>query len=253
MKSTAEATKIKPNNFIKKILLKIQASLGVYPKKITVIVNKVIGKIRGISVIIPNPKLPNYYIFREMFNEDSTIIDVGCGFDADLSVYMIKKYGLKSVGIDPTLKHQLSLASLSKKSQGHFIHKLWAISATNGKITFNESKNSVSGSILNDHKNLQNNNVKTYEVESVNMSRLPISLGLEKIQFIKLDIEGAEYDLIDHLEKDDLIKYDQIFIEFHHHAIPKYSKKDTLNRANKIKSFGFKSFTLNNHDFLFYR
>lgn len=212
-----------------------------------------IGKIKDIKVIIPNPKIPNYYLFKNKLNVDSVIIDVGCGFDADFSVYMINKYGLKAIGIDPTLKHRGSLANLSDKMRGRFSHKLLAISAVDGKIIFNESKNNVSGSILKDHKNIKNNDIKTYEVESVSLCKLPDYLHLPKIQYIKLDIEGAEYDLIERSKKEDLEKYEQIFIEFHHHAIPQYSKQNTLDSADKMKKLGFKSFSIDNHNFLFYR
>ncbi len=210
------------------------------------------GKIKGISIIVPNPKTPNYYLSKNKFNSDSVIIDVGCGFDADFSVYMIKKYGLKAIGIDPTLKHKESLEKLVKESAGKFTHKTIAISRENGKIIFNESEENVSGSILRDHKNIKNNKIKTYEVESISLGKLPDYLHLHKIQYIKLDIEGAEYDLIEKLKREDLAKYDQIFVEFHHHATD-YSLKDTSEAVRKISGFGFKNFSINNHDFLFYR
>lgn len=216
-------------------------------------IKMIFGKMKGVNIIIPNPKIPNYYLFKDKFNADSTIIDVGCGFDADFSVYMIKRYGMRSIGIDPTWKHKESLVNLSKKTQGKFIHKLLAISATDGKITFNESEDNVSGSILKDHKNIKDNKVKTYEVESVSLGKLPDYIGLHEIQYIKLDIEGAEYELIDKVRKEDLEKYSQIFVEFHHHAIPRYSKQDTLKRVKKIESFGFRPFSIDNHNFLFYR
>lgn len=214
---------------------------------------RMVGRMMGINIVFPDPKLPNYYMFISKFGPSSTIIDVGCGFDADFSMYMIRRYGLGSIGIDPTLKHEQSLRLLSERTEGKFVHKLWAISNTDGKITFNESKDSVSGSILDQHKNIQEGAYAKYDVESVSLRNLPDRLGLAKIVYIKLDIEGAEYDLIDTLNKEDLDKYDQIFIEFHHHALPQYSPKDTLARACKIRSFGFKSFSFNDHDFLFYR
>ena len=196
---------------------------------------------------------PNYLFKGAFFLPQDTIVDVGCGFDADFSVYMIKKFGVKTIGIDPTLKHKSSLAKISIESGGKFIHKEWAVSATDGKISFNESENNVSGSILGEHKNIKNGGVKKYEVESISLLNLPARLNLEKIKYIKLDLEGAEYELIEKIKKEDLEKYEQIFIEFHHHCVPRYSKEDTLRMARKIESFGFNSFSLDKHNFLFYR
>ncbi|MEK6927628.1 MAG: FkbM family methyltransferase [Nanoarchaeota archaeon] len=204
------------------------------------------GIIKGIHYV------PSNYLFKGKFNEGDTIIDVGCGFDADFSVYMIKRFGLTSIGIDPTLKHVDSLKTINNNMNCKFKHYPIAISANDGEIIFNESEDNVSGSILKEHKNVRNDRIKTYSVKSVSLEKLPDYLGLNKIKYIKLDIEGAEYDLIKGLESEDLNKYEQIFIEFHHHAT-NYSMNDTLNRVKRMSSFGFKSFTLNNHDFLFYR
>lgn len=206
-----------------------------------------IGKMRDIHYVPPN------YIFRGNFKNSGVIIDAGCGFDADFSVYMISKYGLRAIGIDPTLKHKESLDKLSKKMNGRFSHKFFAISSVNGKIIFNESEDNVSGSILTEHKNVKNDMIKKYEVESISLSKLPEILGLPKIEYIKLDLEGAEYELLNNLQESDLEKYQQIFVEFHHHCVPGYTQKETLECVKKVVSHGFKHYTLDNHNFLFYK
>ena len=114
----------------------------------------IIGKIQNIKVVKPNLKLPNYYMFKNGFSKNATIIDVGCGFDADFSRYMIKTYGLKAIGIDPTLKHQNALQKISETEKGQFRHILAAVSGHDGKISFNESEENVSGSILETHRKI---------------------------------------------------------------------------------------------------
>ncbi len=212
------------------------------------------GKLLGIETAKPNPELPHYYIYKNRLDSRSKVVDVGCGFDADMSMYMIKKFGLFAVGIDPTHKHQHSLDELTRKGGGKFSHQPWAVSNTDGHITFNESTNRDSGSILETHINIHGQKqVEQYSVESISLGKLPERLGLDKIDYIKLDLEGAEYELIENLTKEQLDKYDQIFIEFHHHAFPNFKPENTKQMARKIESFGFRSFSLDNHDFLFYR
>lgn len=227
--------------------MNIKNKISAFNKKLKKGFHIAIGRMRNIRYVPPN------YIFRGNFQNSSVIVDVGCGFDADFSESMINKYGLKAFGIDPTLKHKESLDILSKKMNGRFSHRLIAVSSVDGKIIFNESENNVSGSILKDHKNVKNDKIKKYEVDSVSLSKLPEHLDLPKIEYIKLDLEGAEYELINNLKKSDLEKYEQIFVEFHHHCVPGYTPKKTLECVRKVASYGFKYYTLDNHNFLFYK
>jgi hypothetical protein len=47
--------------------------------------------------------------------------------------------------------------------------------------------------------------------------------------------------------------FKQLFIEFHHHALENYSIEDTNDAVIDMQGKGFKSFTLDNHNFLFYK
>jgi len=228
-------------------IMSIKASMYRFPHIVRKLFSRAVGRFRGILFIPPN------YLFKSGLDERSAIIDVGCGFDADFSVHMIQTYGFRAIGIDPTRKHHASLADIARRMGGRFQHEPLAISAKNGTIPFNESEENASGSILASHRNIQRDTVKTYDVESVDLASLPQRLGLSHIDYIKLDIEGAEYGLIDRLNQEDVAAYDQIFIEFHHHALPQYAPSDTLLCARKMESLGFASFTVDNHNFLFYR
>ncbi len=231
---------------IKKIYRRLATALALFLKKIMLTIRKMQARALDIHFAEPN------YLFKGGFTEYSTMIDAGCGFDADFSMEMIRKYNLHAIGIDPTRKHQNSLADLSRKTGGKFTHRLIAISKDDDFITFNETQDNVSGSLLTSHNNIRKDAVQTYQVQSVSLARLPAFLGLLSIEYIKLDLEGAEYELIAKLRKEDLLSYQQIFIEFHHHCTP-YSQRDTFDRVEKIKSFGFTAFTLDRHNYLFYR
>lgn len=196
--------------------------------------------------------VPRNYLFKGKFSSQDVIIDTGCGFGAEFSMHMIKRFGLKSIGIDPTKKHFNSLKNLEVDTGGKFKHYDLAISVNTGETLFNESESNESGSILSEHKNVKRDKIKTYNIKTFSLADLPSYLGMNKIKYIKLDLEGAEYEIIKNLKKEDLDKYDQIFIEFHHHCTD-YSIKDTLDSVQKMVGLGFKKFTLNNHDYLFYR
>ena len=201
----------------------------------------------GVSFLQPN------YIFFGKFNKDSTIIDVGCGYLAEFSEYLINKFDLKVFAVDPTKKHSDNLKDIEKKYPNNFTHFPFAISKDNGTITFHETLDNESGSVLKEHANVLRDRTREYNVETKNLKTLVADLKLKKIDLLKLDIEGAEYELLESVEKEDLAPFDQIFIEFHHVAVKKYSSKDTKRIVKKIHDFGFNVFTLDKVNFLFYK
>jgi FkbM family methyltransferase len=201
----------------------------------------------GIKFIPPN------YIFKNNLNTSSTIVDVGCGFEADFSKSLIKRYKLKSFGIDPTKKHQAALREYQQKSNGSFKYLNYAVSSEEGKITFRESTENESGSILPDHVNILNDKFIEYKVDSITLKQIPLIVGVDKIDILKLDIEGVEYELFDQIDREDLVPYNQIFIEFHHRSIQRYTRKNTKEVIHLICSKGYKMITLDSDNYLFYR
>jgi len=196
----------------------------------------------------------NSFILLDRFDKDSVIIDVGCAEDADFSQTIINEYNLKCIAVDPTKKHSSALMELEKKYNGLFQYNQLAVGPKNEIVKFHESKDNQSGSLLKNHVNVQKDSIEEYEVECVTLSGLFDRLGVSSgVSLLKLDIEGAEYELIKSVGNETLQKIDQIFIEFHHHAVPDYDISDTRNMVEKIENAGFRSFTFDNHNYLFYK
>lgn len=194
---------------------------------------------------------PNF-IYQDFLNENSRIIDVGCGFEADLSMLMIEKYGLTAFGVDPTKKHAPFLKELEAQSKGRFHHLPYAVSKDNQTLSFFESKENESGSILNEHTNIKNDEIIMYDVESLSLKELVKKTGSTSVDLLKLDIEGAEYELLKNVSKEDVAPFKQIFIEFHHHCTD-YSIKETEKIVQHLSEKNFKVFTRDNHNYLFFR
>lgn len=195
---------------------------------------------------------PTYYIIDSL-NNKSIIIDVGTGNNADLSQGLIKKYSLKSYGFDPTNKHYSLLKEVEKESNGNFIFNNFALSDKSGEIEFNESIDNVSGSFSSDHINIKKNNVKKYLVKTITLEDIFSMLSIKKIDLIKIDIEGEEYNLINSLKKELTDKIDQFIVEFHHHCIDKYSILDNLKAIKKMESLGFNYYSDDAINYLFYK
>lgn len=195
---------------------------------------------------------PNFIFFPEL-SKHSTVIDVGCGYEADFSIAMIERYGAKTFAVDPTLKHRSALIKLRGKYKGRFEHLPFCISASDGALVFFESKTNESGSIMQDHHNRIRDETKSYEVTSMTLRSLLKHIGLDSVDILKLDIEGAEYDLLGKINIVDICPFRQIFVEFHHHALLHHSESETRRLVDKICGLGFKSYSLDDHNYLFRR
>jgi FkbM family methyltransferase len=208
---------------------------------------KIEAKARGIVHVEPN------YVYFDRFDSSSVIIDVGCGYDADFSLHMVEKYNLRSFVVDPTRKHMNPLQTLEKIYSGNIVHLNVAVASVAGKMIFHESDENVSGSILVDHNNIINDTLTSYEVEAVTLKGLLDRVKVPVVDYLKLDIEGAEYELLKNVGEDDWSPFKQIFVEFHHHCIKSYSINDTKSIVWSMQKKGFRSFSLDDRNYLFFR
>ena len=72
-----------------------------------------------------------------------------------------------------------------------------------------------------------------YDVEVIGINDLFVYLGVEKIDYLKIDCEGAEKDIFEEISKETISKINKMVIEFHSDEIKK-------NILNKLNYFGFK-------------
>jgi FkbM family methyltransferase len=201
----------------------------------------------GLAYVEPN------FVYWPRIKSGDTVVDAGCSYEADFSLLMINQYGAKSFAVDPTRKHRPSLAALEARFCNMFFHLPIAIGPSNGELIFHESENHESGSLMDNHTNVKSDKIVSYNVRSVTLTKLIEELETDKIAILKLDIEGAEYPLLLDVKASDLASFDQIFIEFHHHAVSNYGIQDTKLIVDRIMEIGFRSFSLDEHNYLFWR
>ena len=203
--------------------------------------------LRGISVVAPN------YLYLPLTGPRRIVVDVGCASDADFSQHLIAKFDVTSFAIDPTLKHAAALRKLERRLGGRFVYFPLALSSRAGRLSFNESLENASGSLLTEHVNIRRDQVRGYEVDAITLADLPARTGYARIDLLKLDTEGAEFDILRQVTPEQLLPFLQVFVEFHHDTVAGYDITHTLALVERMESFGFFAFTLNDRDYLFWR
>lgn len=201
----------------------------------------------GIAYTPPN------FIYWPRLTTDSVVIDGGSSYQADFSILMMERHGAKSYAVDPTRKHLVALEELATRFHGRLVHLPLAIGPEEGVLRFHESDTNESGSLMSDHTNIVNDSVSSYDVRCITLKGLLEEVGCNKIALLKLDIEGAEYPLLNNASGEELSAFEQIFVEFHHHAVSSYDQSDTQHIVSRFSQLGYEHFSLDDHNYLFWK
>ncbi|MFT6908434.1 MAG: FkbM family methyltransferase [Oleiphilaceae bacterium] len=171
-------------------------------------------------------------------DSDSIVLSFGLGEDISFDLELIKSFNLTVHGFDPTPKSIEWIES--QKLDQHFILHKFGLADFNGMISFNppENSNHVSHTLLNRPSTAS----FSIEVPVKNIHKTIDDLQLDRIDIMKMDIEGAEYGVIPDL-KQLKIKPKQLLIEFHH-RFPEVGVNKTKNAVAELRAMGYRLFCI---------
>jgi FkbM family methyltransferase len=177
-----------------------------------------------------------FYVCPEFLNEKSVVYSFGIGEDISFDKAIIKNHGCEVFGFDPTPKSIRWVESQDTPVEFRFYD--FGISNKSGLIDFYLPKNAdfVSGSIIDQI------NIDTEKKVSVKMKTIQDilnELNHKHIDVLKMDIEGAEYDVIGDILNCN-ISVDQILIEFH----DRFFKDGRLKSYQAVKNLNSKGYEI---------
>ena len=173
--------------------------------------------------------------------DNSIVYSIGIGEEVSFDLEIIEKYNCKIFSFDPTPK---SINWVNKNiSNKKFIFSPIGISYEKGSRKFYLPKDSrhVSGSLEKISTINESNMVELYFDTLKNQMK---KNRHQKIDLLKMDIEGSEYDVIDFILKFK-IEIDQLLVEFHPHLVQNGREK-TKSSIYKLENFGYKCFARSN-------
>jgi FkbM family methyltransferase len=163
--------------------------------------------------------------------ENDLVIDIGFNYGL-FSLTSLKYKPSKIIAFEPNPK---LVKTFTEFYNGDIItlHQK-AVSNENGRIVFYENLDPGMSSIFQEINNITRG--ESYEVEIVNFNDFILHNNIDKIDYLKVDCEGAEYNIFESIPFDflkDNVK--KVAIEFHHQI--KDKKVQTL--INKLKNCNF--------------
>lgn len=165
---------------------------------------------------------------NRLLNEDSIVYSLGVGDFIDFDLGVIQRCGSRVFAFDPTPVSKSHVDNTDLPEQFHFF--AWAAAGEDGTLTlYPRVKND--GTLSTDMFTLQPEAASAdagVESPALTIQTMAEKLGHERIDLLKMDIEGAEYDVIDALLESSL-RPRQLLIEFHHRFM-----QDGLQRTGDI-------------------
>lgn len=155
-----------------------------------------------------------WVICPDTISEDSIVYSFGIGEDISFDLELIKNYKCRVFAFDPTPR---SIQWLKKQDLPLELYYFdYGISDFDGKSQFfvPENPNHISHSIIH-HSNTKNRSIN---VQIRRLETITTDLGHKHIDILKMDIEGAEYQVIKDILSSNF-EIHQILVEFHHRFI----------------------------------
>ncbi|XZE44554.1 FkbM family methyltransferase [Pirellulaceae bacterium SH467] len=178
----------------------------------------------------------SWIVCPDLLSPGCVVYSFGCGDNISFDVDLIQRYNSVVHAFDPTVR---SIAWMNGQQLpiGLHFHEL-GIAAFDGEVEFSLPRGHyVSYSMVPS----QSDSTCTGKVKR--LRTIMDELGHRSIDLLKLDVEGAEYAVIDDIV-DEASRISQLLIEFHHRMVSDAGAAQTLLAIKKLRSAGFKLFSI---------
>lgn len=179
----------------------------------------------------------------------SVVYSFGVGEDASFDLALIEKFNLVVHAFDPTPK-SIEWVRRQRLPERFVMHD-FGIAAFDGNVSFNPPENPghVSHTLLERPSTKE----KAISVPVKRLGTIMKELGHDRIDVLKMDIEGAEYDVIEDISRSG-IRPPQILVEFHH-RFPGVAVSRSNEAIDRLRSMGYRLYAVSatHEEFCFIR
>jgi FkbM family methyltransferase len=194
------------------------------------------------DIEIPVIKDGGWWFSPEGLTGDSIVYSLGVGDDIDFDLSVIEKYGVEVHAFDPT-PNSIDMLDGRNLPQQFSFHP-WAVTASDGSLTFyprlrrDGSKSDVMYTMIAEEQTIDD----AIEVPAYSLSTISEKLGHDRIDLMKMDIEGAEYEVLEGLLASP-VKPVQLLVEFHH-RFPGIGLEKTADTIERLREAGYRIFAI---------
>jgi len=194
------------------------------------------------DIEIPVIKDGGWWFSTDGLNEQSIVYSLGVGDEIDFDLSIIEKFGVEVFAFDPT-PNSVDMLDASKLPARFHFHP-WAVTATDGTLKFYPrlKKDGTKSDVMFTMISEEDTKDDVIEVPAYSLSSITEKLGHDHIDVLKMDIEGAEYEVLEGL-LDSPVLPAQLLVEFHHRFVENGLER-TYDIINRLRDAGYKVFAI---------
>lgn len=183
----------------------------------------------------------------QLENVKPSVISIGIGEDTSFDQQMVEKYGAYVYGFDPTPKSRIYVDSQRGAWKDGFHFEAFGVGIADGeaKLVLPENSKHVSGRVGEGC-----NTCERVKITLKTLQSLVKLTGGSKVDILKMDVEGMEYQVLDSLENtscDDL-PFGQLLVEYH--DLEKHTR-DLQRQETMLAKCGFHKFNVGKEEGVF--
>src|SRR6266571_6042263 len=175
-----------------------------------------------------------YFLDPSEMGPEAIVYSLGVGEDISFDLALIHQYGVLVHAFDPTPRVKTWLASQTLPRQFQF-HEVGVTDFDGEGIFYLPPRSDFISHSLISARQYSNESI---HVPMIRLSTVMKQMGHQRIDVLKMDVEGAEYAILEDLVREK-IHVNQILVEFHH-RLSSIGTKKTRGVLSLLNEYGMK-------------
>jgi len=194
------------------------------------------------EVAVETQKTAEWTYIIDRLDAGSVVYSLGVGDNIDFDLGIIEKFGADVYAFDPTpyAKEWVESQDLPRE----FVFRPWAASGEDGTLRLYRrvSKRGKKAIVMWTAENEAGDAADFIDAPAYTVRTMMEMLGHEKVDLLKMDVEGAEYGILAGLQNA-THPPKQLLVEFHH-RFPGIGKERTATAIKDLRKMGYKIFDI---------